>query len=55
MAVVTCPQCNKLAERSGYQTWQIVVAICLFPIGLLALLSGRKPTRCNSCNHTWVA
>ena len=28
MAVVTCPQCNKLAERGGYQTWQIVVAIC---------------------------
>lgn len=55
MAVVSCPQCNSTTERGGYQTWQIIVAICFFPIGLLALLAGRKPSKCNSCNHTWVA
>jgi hypothetical protein len=25
------------------------VAICFFPVGLLALLAGRKPTACGKC------
>jgi hypothetical protein len=53
MAVVSCPKCSALTEKGGYQTWQIVVAVCFFPIGLLALLAEKKPSRCHSCNYTW--
>jgi hypothetical protein len=31
------------------------VAICFFPIGLLALLAGRKPTQCGNCGTLWQA
>ncbi len=55
MAALSCPKCNAVAERGGYPVWVIVVAICLFPVGLLALLAGRKPTRCPACAHTWQA
>ena len=53
MAVVSCPKCGKMAERGGYAGWQIFVAICFFPIGLLALLAGRNPTTCGACGHTF--
>jgi hypothetical protein len=53
MAQVTCPKCNTLAYQGGYPTWAIVVAICFFPIGLLALLAGRTPTVCPNCRYTW--
>ena len=53
MAVLSCPECKKMTQKGGYQTWQIVVAICFFPLGLLALLADKKPTVCNSCGHTW--
>jgi phage FluMu protein Com len=49
MAAVPCPKCGEIVIKGGFETWQIVVAICLFPIGLLALLAGRKPTQCPKC------
>jgi len=52
-ANLTCPKCDQLATRGGFKTWQIVVAICFFPIGLLALLADRNPTVCGSCDHRW--
>ena len=55
MAVLSCPECKKMTQKGGYQTWQIIVAICFFPLGLLALLADKKPTVCNSCGHTWQA
>lgn len=55
MAQLNCPKCDALATRGGIPTWQIIVAICFFPIGLLALLAGRKPTVCPSCGHSWQA
>lgn len=55
MAILSCPECKKMTEKGKYQTWQIIVAICLFPIGLLALLAEKKPTVCRSCGHTWQA
>lgn len=55
MAQVTCPKCDKMVQQGGYQAWQIWVAICTFPLGLLALLAGRKPTICSSCGHTFQA
>ena len=33
--------------------WAIVVAICFFPLGLLALLAGRSPATCTHCGHTF--
>jgi hypothetical protein len=53
MASVSCPKCTTLTEKQGFPAWTIVVSICLFPIGLLALLAGRKPSVCTSCGQTW--
>jgi len=33
---------KRMYTKSKFAIWQIVVAIVLFPIGLLALLAGRK-------------
>ena len=52
---LSCPKCGVLAERGGFKSWQILVAICLFPIGLLALFLDRNPTQCPNCRHTWQA
>ena len=46
-------KCGEMATRGGFKGWQIIVAICFFPIGLLALLADRNPTTCPKCNHTW--
>lgn len=53
MAVVTCPKCAEPTKQGGYYIWQVGVAICFFPIGLIALLSNRQPTVCIHCQHTW--
>ncbi len=50
---VSCPKCNTIAPASGYPAWVIIVAICFFPLGLLALLAGRKPTQCPKCGYAW--
>jgi len=50
---LSCPKCGTLTERAGYPAWVIIVAICLFPVGLLALLAGRKPTVCPKCGNAW--
>jgi hypothetical protein len=55
MAQLSCPKCHVLARRGGIPAWQIIVSICLFPVGLLALLGGRKPTQCPECRFTWQA
>jgi len=53
MAQITCPKCGKLTGRAGYPAWVIIVAICFFPLGLLALLAERNPTTCGSCGNVW--
>lgn len=53
MATVSCPKCNTLNVRSGFPVWTIIVSICFFPIGMLALLAGRKPTQCRQCGFIW--
>jgi hypothetical protein len=55
MSLVTCPKCNSQVNRSGYPVWVIIVAICFFPLGLLALLAGREPSRCQQCGNVWQA
>lgn len=55
MSQLTCPKCGAGASRGGIPIWQIVVAICFFPIGLLALLAGRNPTVCPKCGNSWQA
>lgn len=55
MANVTCPKCNTLTKKGGYPGWVIFVAICFFPLGLLALLADRKPTVCGNCKNTFSA
>lgn len=55
MSAVSCPKCNTITQRFGFPAWVIIVAICFFPLGLLALLSGRKPTTCGHCGFTWQA
>lgn len=51
MAMISCPKCGKLTGQGGFYGWQILVSICLFPVGLLSLLAGRKPTECSVCGH----
>ncbi len=53
MAMLSCPKCSSATPTSGYPFWVIVVAICFFPVGLLALLVGRKPSTCPNCGYTW--
>jgi hypothetical protein len=55
VAVVSCPKCGAPTSQGGFPAWTIVVAICFFPLGLLALLAGRKPTRCGGCGNIWQA
>ena len=55
MAQVSCPKCNAMTQQAGYPGWVIAVSIFAFPVGLLALLAGRKPTACPSCRFTWKA
>jgi len=55
MAIVKCPECATPTKKGGYPLWVILVAIFLFPIGLLALLAGKEPTVCLKCGHTWQA
>lgn len=50
---LSCPKCGELTQKGSYFTWQIIVAILLFPIGLLALLADKKVTVCKKCGHTW--
>ncbi len=53
--LLACPKCNTSQKRPGYPAWAIVVSVCLFPFGLVALLVGRKPTKCAQCGFTWKA
>ncbi len=55
MPLISCPKCNNLTQRAGFPAWTIIVSICFFPVGLLALLAGRKPTICRQCGFTWDA
>jgi len=55
MALLSCPKCDAPCEKSGYQTWQILVAICYFSIGLIALLMDKAPTQRPKCSHMWQA
>jgi hypothetical protein len=52
---LSCPKCEAFATRGGVPGWQILLCIIFFPIGLLALLGGRKPTICPRCGFTWQA
>jgi len=53
MAIANCPKCSNSTKTGGYPIWVILVAIFLFPIGLLALFVGKEATVCTSCGHTW--
>jgi hypothetical protein len=55
MAQLSCPKCSELTNRGGFKPWQIIVAVCFFPIGLLALLADRNPTKCLKCGTAWQA
>lgn len=52
---IICPNCQSRAIGGGERpSWTIVVAVCLFPIGLLALLY-KEPYYCTNCGYTWKA
>jgi hypothetical protein len=55
MPNVSCPRCKALTTKGGYKTWQIIVAICFFPLGLIALDADGKTSTCHKCGHTWQA
>jgi len=51
---ISCLKCDALAKRGGRPVWQVIVSVLFFPIGLLSLLAGRKPTVCQKCGHRWI-
>lgn len=51
---VSCPKCGTMTRRGGYPAWVIIIAICFFPLGLLALLADRNPSVCHNCGHTFI-
>jgi len=53
MALISCPKCSAPVQQGGFPVWTIVVSICFFPIGLLALLAGRNPSVCSQCGNSW--
>jgi len=55
MAILSCPKCETPCKKGGFKGWQILVAICFFPIGLIALLMDKEPTQCHKCSHMWQA
>ena len=52
---ISCPRCPSKAYRGVRPAWAILVAIFLFPIGLVALCAQRSPTTCPACGFTWIA
>ena len=54
MAEITCPDCRATVHRNGFPAWVWIVSIIFFPFGLLALLTGRKPTICYHCRRSFV-
>jgi hypothetical protein len=54
MAIITCPKCGTNTERAGFHGCIWLVAILLFPFGLLAFLMGRKPTICHNCHNAFT-
>jgi DNA-directed RNA polymerase subunit RPC12/RpoP len=55
MTVISCPECRARTRPGGFRVWQIVCSIILFPVGLLALLAGRKPAECPSCHFRFLS
>lgn len=54
MSQISCPQCHSHTPRAGFGCLKIAIAILFFPIGLLILLTGRKPTACRNCNYRFI-
>ena len=50
-SMISCPKCGEMAQKGGFHTWQILVAICFFPVGMIALLLDKKPSQCFSCGQ----
>jgi len=53
MKNVYCPKCKNLTPEKGYKVWQILVAICFFPLGLIALDLDKKVTVCKHCGYAF--
>ena len=53
MSNTYCPKCDKITPIVRYRTWQIIVAICFFPLGLFALKEDMKSPKCKKCGYTW--
>ena len=51
MEIAIIPKCKQLTLENGYHFWQILVAICFFPLGLIALDLDKKETVCNHCGY----
>lgn len=50
-----CPHCGSWVEQARYPTWTIVVAVCFFPLGLLAPILCKQPTVCTRCGAYFSA
>jgi hypothetical protein len=53
--MVSCPQCGSPTPRAGYAIYKWLIAIFLFPFGLLIFRTARNPTQCVKCSTSWVA
>ena len=46
-----CPRCKNSSFTIEYSVWHFLVAIALFPIGVLVFLDPKK--NCTRCNYSW--
>ena len=47
--ILTCEKCGEAIPEQSIRAWQLVLAIALFPLGLLAFLAKRGPRTCPKC------
>lgn len=52
---ISCPKCHLPTKQAGFSPWIWLVAVCFFPMGLLAFVAGRDPTECRHCHNVFKA
>ncbi len=50
---ISCPKCSLPTKQAGFSAWIWLVAVCFFPMGLLAFAAGRDPTECRHCHNVF--
>jgi hypothetical protein len=55
VGLTRCPRCREWVDEANPPTWTIVVAVCFFPLGLIAPFAIKQPTVCSRCGYRFEA